>query len=87
MVRGFVVGAAAMLAATNPAAAQRLRGVIHDSATGEPVNGAVVSLTDTIGSILARVIAGTDGRFAVTRLPRSTALRVVRRGPRCWLAS
>lgn len=80
MVRGFVVGAAGMLAATNPAAAQRVRGVIHDSATREPVNGAVVSLTDASGNVLARVIAGIDGRFAVARLPRSAALRVVRIG-------
>jgi hypothetical protein len=80
MPRGFVVGAAAMLAATNPAAAQRVRGIVHDSATGEPVNGAVVSLTDSDGSVLARTIATGDGRFAVVRLPKTAAVHVVRIG-------
>jgi hypothetical protein len=61
MVRGFVVGAAAMLAATNPAAAQRVLGVIHDSATGEPVSGAVVSPDDEV--LL-------DGSFADTHCLR-----------------
>ena len=51
MLRGFVVGAAAMLAATNPAAAQRVLGIIHDGATGEPVSGAVVAVTGADGSV------------------------------------
>ncbi len=80
MLRGFVVGAAVMLAATNPAAAQRTYGVVRDSTTGEPVSGAVVWIADAAGTLLARTIADVDGKFAVLRLPRSATLHVVRIG-------
>lgn len=78
-----VVGAAiALLGATSPALAQRLRGTLTDSMTHEPIPGAVVSISDSAGAFLARGIAGADGRFDVPRFPGSRLIHVVRIGYR-----
>jgi hypothetical protein len=74
----FVV--AAILAAAGGAEAQYARGVVRDSATGEPVAGAVVVLNDTAGKFMARTLADASGRFALIRSRGATSLHLVRIG-------
>ena len=70
------------VAALVPAAlgAQRVHGAVRDSASGQPVGGAVLWLTDSAGQFLARSIADENGLFAVIRLPGFRQLHVVRIG-------
>lgn len=62
------------------AAAQRLSGSVHDSASNEPISGAVVSLIDVSGHSLSRVITDANGRFRLVVAPTVTRLQVVRIG-------
>ena len=78
----LVGGAVAALAAVSSARAQRVHGTLTDSATHEPVSGAVVTVVDSAGAFLARTIADAGGRFSVLRLPAARRLRVVRIGYR-----
>ena len=74
---------AAAAAVTPPAAqAQRVRGTLTDSATGEPVTGAVVSVLDSAGQFLSRTIADDKGQFAAARLRGARTLHIVRIGYR-----
>jgi hypothetical protein len=73
------VSSSAIAAATS-AGAQRVRGVVRDSASGEPIPGVVVSLTDSAGNFLARSIGDEKGQFAVMRLAGSARLHAVRIG-------
>jgi hypothetical protein len=77
-IAGGVVLAA--FAAVSPARAQRVSGTLVDSATREPLAGAVVTLSDSAGGVLARSIVDATGAFSVSRLPATRALRVVRIG-------
>lgn len=74
--------AAALIATGATAQGQRVRGALTDSATREPVGGAVVSLADSAGRFLSRVIANEAGLYSVPRIGRATRLRVVRIGYR-----
>jgi hypothetical protein len=65
-----------------PAAAQRVRGIARDSATGQPVSGVVAWVSDSAGKFLARSIGDDAGAFAVMRLPGSVRLRIMRIGYR-----
>ncbi|MDB4876844.1 MAG: hypothetical protein JWM41_3290 [Gemmatimonadetes bacterium] len=75
-----VLLALSAVVATTPAAAQRVRGTVRDSASGEPIPGAVVWLTDSAGNFLARSVGDEKGRFAVMRLVGSARLHAVRIG-------
>lgn len=70
----------ACVAAWSSAGAQRLRGVVRDSATHEPLHGAVLTLSDSGGRYLARGVADAAGQFSVFWLDRSAKLSVVRIG-------
>src|SRR5215471_10930353 len=81
---GLLIALVAAVAAITPLAAQaqRVRGTLTDSATGEPVTGAVVSVLDSTGQFLSRTIADDKGRFAAARLRGARTLHVVRIGYR-----
>lgn len=70
------------LAAATPSAAgaQQIHGTVHDSVSGLPVPGAVVSVLDSTGSARVRAITGQDGQFSLARPDRAAALRVIRIG-------
>ena len=71
------------LVATAPRlGAQQLRGVVRDSARAAPLPGAVVTILDSTGAAVARVISDAAGRFVVTTPARSARLRAVRIGYR-----
>src|SRR4051812_16103859 len=62
------------------ATAQRVTGVVRDSSTSRAVPGAVLTLVDSAGQMLSRIIAGPTGEFALPRLPGIRAVRIVRIG-------
>jgi hypothetical protein len=66
------------------AAAQALRGVVTDSARGQPLAGAVVMLLDSSGVVLARAITGERGQYGVALTNSAQSLRVVRIGFQPW---
>ena len=69
-----------VVAATSQAHAQRIRGVLTDSATRERVPGAVVILYDSAGRGLARVIAGADGQYTIGSGATTRTMRIMRIG-------
>jgi hypothetical protein len=71
---------AALFAASAAASAQRVRGVLRDSASGEPIAGAVVWVADSSGRFLARTVSVDSGVFAVPRLVGTARLHVLRIG-------
>ena len=74
-------GVVALLAVSATAAsAQRVRGVLRDSASGEAIAGAVVWATDSAGRFLARTVSIDSGAFAVPRLVGTARLHVLRIG-------
>ena len=73
-----VIGALMSVAST--ASAQRIRGVLTDSATREPIAGALVTLSDAKGAFLAHGISDPNGAFAVIRFDATRTVRVVRIG-------
>jgi hypothetical protein len=77
-----VLISAALLAAGSSLHAQRVRGTLTDSATRDPVRGAVVSLSDSGGRFLSRGLADENGRYSVPRVGHPVRLRVVRIGYR-----
>jgi hypothetical protein len=81
---GLLIALTAASAAITPpvAQAQRVRGTLTDSATGEPVTGAVVSVLDSAGQFLSRTIADDKGRYAAARLRGSRTIHIVRIGYR-----
>lgn len=80
-MRSRVAGLAlAVTAASSPAHAQRIRGVLTDSATHERFPGAVVILYDSAGHGLGRVIAGADGRYSVVSGPSARTMRIMHIG-------
>jgi len=79
---GRLVLVVAALAATTPALAQRVRGTLKDSATSEPISGAVISSTDARGTFLSRTVSDENGRFDVYKVRGASKIRVVRIGYR-----
>ena len=80
--RAVVLLATLLLGASRPVSAQHIRGTIRDSAGGQPVAGAVVSVTDSAGHTLARSIGDAAGGYAVFRMSGSVRLHVVHIGYR-----
>ncbi len=70
---GLAAGASAV-------GAQRVSGVVRDSASREPVPSAVVRLFNAAGRELERTITGRDGRYRLDALADGRELRVVRIG-------
>ncbi len=64
------------------ALAQRVTGTVRDSISDAPVVGAVVWLTDSTGTSLARTIGDASGSFNMLRSRGATRLHVVRIGYR-----
>jgi protocatechuate 3,4-dioxygenase beta subunit len=79
-VRHVTIAFALTTAALQPAEAQRIRGTVRDSASAQPIPGAVVWVADSAGGFLARSVGGADGRFDVPRLVGSATLHVLRIG-------
>lgn len=77
-----ILALAALAAASRSLGAQRVRGALTDSATREPVAGAVVTVLDSAGNYLARSIADASGKYAVLRVAGSRQIHIVRIGYR-----
>jgi hypothetical protein len=73
---------AALLASTltQALAAQVFRGTVNDSASHQPVSGAVVMLLDSAGAVLGRNITNERGRYSVAYVRVARWMRVVRIG-------
>ena len=78
----FLLAFIAVVAAMHPARAQRVRGTLSDSATGEAITGAVVSVLDSAGKFVSRSIADDKGVFAAALLRAGSTLHIVRIGYR-----
>jgi hypothetical protein len=76
----FVVLSTILIAAQ--ATAQGVRGVVRDSAVGNPLGGAIVQLLDSAGAGRARSITDVDGRFVLPATPAVATLRIMRIGYR-----
>jgi hypothetical protein len=83
LLRVSVLILCALGLAAMPARAQIVRGTVVDSASGRPVPGSTVQVTDSSGTRVGTILADADGRF-VFRVPRAGryALRVQRIGYR-----
>ncbi len=79
-LRTVAIASAAIVLLTAPAAAQTFHGTVRDSASHQPIAGAVFMLLDSSGVVLGRRITGENGEYgiAVTGAPRWA--RVVRIG-------
>jgi hypothetical protein len=62
------------------AVAQRLSGTVHESVTGTPVVGAVLSVLDSAGRPSVRALTDERGRYAVLWQSDAARIRVVRIG-------
>src|SRR3569833_645408 len=62
------------------ASAQRIRGQLTDSATGQPIGGALVTLNDGKGAFLSHAISDPSGQFFAMRLAATRSMRIVRIG-------
>jgi hypothetical protein len=60
--------------------AQELRGVVLESSTREPVRGAVLTLLDSSGGVIARILTDERGEYRVNRTSSMRRIRVVRIG-------
>jgi hypothetical protein len=72
--------AATVVGGATPASAQRILGHLTDSATGRPVGGAIVTLSDAKGAFLSHAISDSAGEFFVIRLAATRGMRVARIG-------
>ena len=70
----------ALVSVASPVSAQRMRGVLTDSATREPIAGALITLSDAKGAFLAHGISDPSGVFSVIRLDATRTVRIVRIG-------
>jgi hypothetical protein len=75
---GFVV--AALFLAASQAAAQRVVGIVRDSASGQPIGAAVISMTDGQGRLLGRTIGARSGHYELGRALNATRLHVIHIG-------
>jgi hypothetical protein len=83
LLRVFALVLCGLGLAALPARAQIVRGAVVDSASGRPVPGSTVQVTDSSGSRVGTVLTDAEGRFAF-RVPRAGryTLRVQRIGYR-----
>ena len=78
--KGSLLVLVAVVTLARAGGAQRVTGVVRDSASREPVASAVVRLFDATGRELERTITGRDGRYRLDALPAGRQLRVLRIG-------
>ncbi|MEO5816484.1 MAG: carboxypeptidase regulatory-like domain-containing protein [Gemmatimonadaceae bacterium] len=64
----------------SPAGAQRITGIVRDTASRGSLSGAVVSTLDGQSQTLARTITDAAGRYSLERPASATHLRIVRIG-------
>src|ERR1041385_9479498 len=62
--------------------AQSLAGVVTDPATRRPIPGVVISLLDSTGRVLGRLLTGEAGTYRVTNATAVRRLRAQRLGYR-----
>jgi hypothetical protein len=80
IVRSATIAAALASTITGALAAQVVRGTVSDSASRQPIPGAVVMLLDSAGSMLGRNITSERGEYRVASARVARSLRVVRIG-------
>ncbi len=78
----LTVATLAALCLAHPLRAQELRGTVRDSATRDPIAGAVVILRDSAGRSVTQVLTSDRGHFRAVAPPEARRLRVVRIGYR-----
>ena len=75
---------ASLLTAASLVAAQgvrgTVRGTVRETGSGLAIGGAVVWLSDSSGTLLARTLADADGRYLLARLAASARLHVLHIG-------
>lgn len=76
----IAIGALCLALTSHRSAAQRVAGVVRDSASREPIPGAVVTLLDSAGGLASRTITGADGRFRLPVVGGVRRLQVLRIG-------
>ncbi len=82
-MRQFIARLAVIAALSQTAAAQEVRGAVLDSASRQPVPGAVLMLLDSAGTVLGRNITNQLGQFRLALAGdglRARAIRVLRIG-------
>ena len=79
-VKLAVLAAALALAAARGVSAQNVRGTVHDSVSGRPVTGAVLTFLDSAEVPLARTITDGRGGYSLPYPARTRTVRVVRLG-------
>src|ERR1044071_3897475 len=62
--------------------AQSLAGVVTDTATHRPIPGVVISLLDSTGRVLGRMLTGESGTYRITNATAVRRLRAQRLGYR-----
>jgi hypothetical protein len=82
LIRGAVAVLSCLALLPRAGTSQQLRGTVQDSATGQPVPGAVLLLTDAGGRILHRDLADARGAFIMDEPPAARRLRVLHIGYR-----
>ena len=76
--RALVVGL--LLSAARLAAAQELRGTVSDSASRQPIPGAVLLFIDATGQTIGRNITNERGEYRAVLSPEIRRMRVLRLG-------
>jgi carboxypeptidase family protein len=80
----LAVAALMMLLAGVSAPAQRptqsLRGTVRDSATGQPILGAVLIVRDSAGRVMARTLSGDRGQFRIRTASHASRVQLLRIG-------
>jgi hypothetical protein len=61
-------------------AQERIEGVVRDSASGAPIAGAVVTISDSAGQARRQILTDVNGRFSVTVTSAWPDLRVIKIG-------
>ena len=88
LLRAVRVPALALVLSPLPAAAQVVRGMVVDEASGRGLPGVVVVLLDSAGNRLAGVLADDEGRYAIrTTIAGRYAVRAERIGYRADAAT
>jgi len=78
--RALLIGALSLLATARIAQAQELRGRVVDSASAQPVLGAVLILLDADSKVIARNLTNERGEFRPALSPQIARMRVLRIG-------
>jgi hypothetical protein len=80
MLRSPTIAALLMASIAAPVAAQNIRGAVRDSASHQPIAGAVVMLLDSTGALLGRNITNERGQYSLAYGRVARLIRVVRIG-------